>query len=74
MKNAYNKLFWNLINNGIGAKIITPEKEFYNKVEAYYIDCITSFFKKDKQTADELIAKRPELLDQADKLMVQPIN
>ena len=49
-------------------KIKKGSKEIYNKIEEYYISCITSFFKKDKQKADQLIAARPELLDQADKL------
>lgn len=49
-------------------KLKKGSKDIYDKIEGYYIDCITSFFKKDKQKADELIALRPELLEQADKL------
>jgi phosphate uptake regulator len=49
-------------------KLNKEAKEFYNKIEEYYINCITSYFKKDKQKADELIASRQELLEQSDKL------
>jgi len=39
----------------------------YNEIEQYYLECIKSYFKNDKETADALIDKRIEIIEKCDK-------
>ena len=43
-------------------------KEIYNEIEAYYLECIKAYVKKDKTLADTLINKRISLLEKCDDL------
>lgn len=52
------------------AKYLSKAKldAFFEKIESYYKEAIKSYFKKDKQLADKLIAQRASLLEKAEKL------
>jgi len=41
-------------------------EDIFDDIEQYYLDCIKSYFKKDKQLADTLIEKRIALLEKCD--------
>lgn len=43
-------------------------EKIYSKTEEYYLECVKSYFKKDKELADRLINKRIELLKECDKV------
>jgi len=43
-------------------------KKIYDEAEQYYLECVKSYFTKDKELADTLIEKRIELLKNSDEL------
>jgi phosphate uptake regulator len=43
-------------------------ESFYAEIENYYLECVKSYFKNDKESADNLIGKRIDLLKKYDKI------
>lgn len=42
--------------------------QVYEEVEQFYLECAKAYFKKDRKLADEMIARRPSVLDKIDSL------
>lgn len=43
-------------------------KDIYGEIEQFYLECAKAYFKKDRKHADEMIARRPNLLNNIDQL------
>jgi len=69
--------YWNMAKNieriseaakSVCALMDKKSLPFYEKLENYYKDAITAFFKEDKKAADQLIAQKLKLTDENDAM------